>query len=152
MTGGDNLKKRVLYRSQTVGEGGELLRETVVTKETTGHGHTFVMLLLNGTWWSLRVRSIVDVRVLLCLLEFMNQENVVEIRSKLRGIISERFGIAMSTTHSSVRNLMNAGVIRKLSRGLYMVNPDVAFRTNARNLDKLRKEYANDRATEVLAR
>ena len=87
-----------------------------------------------------------DLRVLLIIIANLGYENIINIS---QSDLSEQSRISQQNISKSIKKLISKGYLQVVDtigrRNIYMLNPNVAFRSRAKNLKELKQAWNEER-------
>lgn len=126
---------KIIADSQT----GEILHSELSTTSVVPSEPNFVKMYVQDISTLLKITKS-DNAVLLCLLRYMNYENVVYLVIDVKKDIMKDINMPLNTLNDSIRNLREAGIIIRHSLGKYIINPTLFARGRWENINKIKLE------------
>lgn len=132
-----NRGKKV-QKTTVTNEYGEILSETnvYINKIAT---RPFCVLFLDC---DIKLGG-VDWVVLYSLIKEMDYDNKINIASSDKKHICLRLGISTAQMDNSLSVLVSNGLIKRMDRGMFMLNPNIAGKGKLKEIIELTKEYEN---------
>jgi len=136
-----DMKKKIIYEQQTIDvTTGELL--TVTKSSLRGNDETFVMgRTTHGYEW-LKGLTALELKLLMIMVDNKGRkDNTIA----LTGGKIEDIGFALNFSSKTVKNALRTmrikGLVKEISRGVYLVDPSTFFSGGTNNWKKMYAEF-----------
>lgn len=100
--------------------------------------HVYVLTFFNA----IADRGLTITPVMLKIIGLMNGTNRVMLDKERRETICRKLHINDNIVKIAISRMCKAGMMKKIGNGCYFANPYYFSKSNLRNVNKLRKEYA----------
>ena len=145
MANNGNNTRGIRTRSYTVDENGEVLDFSETTKIT---GPTDSYVKIYSRVWDLDVIDGVLFSFVMDLvgrMSFADNGQIVELRRGDKLSLKRKFGWKDDrTVERALNGLIGAGILRRINRGIYQVNPYMFAKGRQSDIDALRTRYTMD--------
>ena len=132
-------------RRNTVDEEGEIHSSVNMVSRSYDYEseglHAKTYPALDDKLLDLSITSIRLFSKLTHMMDFADNEQIVRIDKTVRQQLMRHLGVKMAMIDHSLRQLRDNGLIRRLSRGVYAVNPFYASRGKWGDVKILRKRF-----------
>lgn len=82
--------------------------------------------------------------ILLSLLKRMNYQNEVILNAGIKRIMSEEIKLSLSSINNAISKFVTAGILIRIEKGVYLLNPHLFGKGEWANISKIRLEVVFD--------
>lgn len=137
------MKKRVIHEQQTVDlETGEV--KTVTATSLRGNDETFVMgRTTAGYEWLIDLTAL-ELKLLMIMVDNKGRkDNTVALAGGKVEDIGVTLGFSTKTLKNALRAMRQKGLIKEVSRGVFLVDPLTFYSGGTNNWKKMNDEYTS---------
>ncbi len=137
--------KRIIHEQQTVNfETGEV--KTVTTSSLRGNEETFVMGRTTAGYEWLKDLIALELKLLMIMVDNKGRkDNTIVLPDGKIGDIAISLGFSTKTVKNALRTLRLKGLIKEISRGVYLVDPLTFYSGGTNNWKNMHQEYKSVR-------
>lgn len=135
------MKKRIIHEQQTVDlDTGEV--KTVSTTSLRGNDESFVMgRTTSGYEWLVDLTAL-ELKLLMIMVDNKGRkDNTIALAGGKVKDIGVALGFSVKTIKNSLRSLRLKGLVKEISRGVYLVDPCTFYSGGTSNWKNMYQEY-----------
>lgn len=133
-------KKKINYESRetTIDQTtGEILMKTTTTKALVEREPDYIKLYLNDLMKIKELPKNTNI-ILIAILKLMSWNNIFAAYAPIKNVICSELGIAIDTLNKGIQNLYKKGILIRVARGVYLVDPELVGKGKWEDIKKLR--------------
>lgn len=140
LTETDNITGEILNSTRTEIYEHHTIRKTQVRFKMIQENSSFDLAIY-------KLKSAIDYKVVIALADFVNKkDDTVTIDIHLKKQLAQGLGYGIRAIEQSISALKEHNAITPISKGRYLINPEVIFVGGTVNLNNKQEQYDNARA------